>query len=511
MSYQFTISDIGLRLIKAYEGYRAEPRTLASGGRVIGFGHSVGADDISALSEEDAEAALKADLAPIEDLINSHVHASMTQSQFDALCSLAFSIGEEAFMSSNILHAMNQGQIIEAANGFDLWRKGNINGKIYVVDALVRRRTAEKALFLRPTQRTARAPRYELTAIKDTDLPEIKGVVELAATAPEFEAATLQNINVIEDEDAPVEDFSDPFPVSEGSLYDDSDTTRRELGAAPVAVLYDNEPLDTPVSETAFDTPIIDLIEDDVFELNVVAAPPTGALSETFPQTAPTVANDIELVSTVEETVVSALEEEILTANDVEDMSTHVDNAVEQVEAEPDTHDTSEDMSETSPIAAAAAEVSDRLDALIDEPVETEPQQAWPDSLITSSIQPEAEPTVDMAPTATETPADVIIDELQQDDALREQEVRESQFNTDKYVEYTTSSDPKPQGGLWAFFTMMIVGLTLLLAGLGINLSGSRAVFGENGPFITVAAMAIGFLLLIGGGWYLIKALFFKD
>ena len=114
MSYQFTISDIGLRLIKAYEGYRAEPRTLASGNRVIGFGHAVSSDDMSALSEEDAEATLKSDLAPIEDLINTHVHASMTQSQFDALCSLAFSIGEDAFMSSNILHSMNRGQVIEA-------------------------------------------------------------------------------------------------------------------------------------------------------------------------------------------------------------------------------------------------------------------------------------------------------------------------------------------------------------------------------------------------------------
>lgn len=510
MSYQFTISDIGLRLIKAYEGYRAEPRTLASGNRVIGFGHAVNSDDMTALSEEDAETALKADLAPIEDLINTHVHASMTQSQFDALCSLAFSIGTDAFMSSNILHSMNKGQVIEAANGFDLWRKGNIDGQIYVVDALVRRRTAEKALFLRPTQRTARAPRYELTAIKDTDLSEDEGVVELAATAPEFQAATFQDNTPL----AGAKTFQDDDVVNDDmdmELVQDivqDDTIRRGLAATPVAVLYNDDEDEIDVIET----PVLNIANsDDIMELNMVAAPPTGALSDTFPEIVASIASDpiedaTDEIEPVEVEIENAYEEnEALSGEAQEDLIEEVVTA-NQVDEEVEIH--TPELESTSLIAAAAAEVSDRLDALIDEPSEPEAETVWPDSLITSSIQPEE--TIGATTIVENQPVDVVIDELHQDDALRGQETRDSQFNTQRYVEYTNGVDAS-QGGLWAFFTMMIVGLTMLLAGLGINLKGAMAILGENGPFITIAAMAIGCLLLIVGGWYLIKALFFKD
>lgn len=534
MSYQFTISDIGLRLIKAYEGYRAEPRTLASGNKVIGFGHAVNSDDMSELSEEDAEDALKSDLAPIEDLINTHVHASMTQSQFDALCSLAFSIGEEAFMSSNILHDMNKGQVIKAANGFDLWRKGNIDGQVYVVDALVRRRTAEKALFLRPTQRTARAPRYELTAIKDTDLSEAEGVVELAATAPESDAANLQGMTQIiganpyqdnhiavdvyepeasaNDIDSPNFPFGDEMPAME-------DTSRRGLSAAPAAVLYSDD-IEESSSDHTSEVPVVDLVStDDIMDLDMVAAPPTGALSETFPDTLSPVANDsVELEESLSDeidvspSIVDVVETDEDQGEQVQDVEHHADiSDVEPAkidEAPAPESVTTEDES-PSPIAAAAAEVSDRLDALIDEPTEPEAETEWPDSLITASIQPEA---TDNVPQMTEQhTADIVIDELHSDDALRQQETRDSQFNTDKYVEYTSGSHSQKEGGLWAFFTMMIVGLTLFLAGLGINWKGAILILGENGPFMTVVAMTIGALLLIGGGWYLIKALFFKD
>lgn len=516
MSYQFTISDIGLRLIKAYEGYRAEPRTLASGNRVIGFGHAVNSDDMSELSEEDAEAALKADLAPIEDLINTHVHASMTQSQFDALCSLAFSIGEEAFMSSNILHAMNRGQIIEAANGFDLWRKGNIDGQVYVVDALVRRRTAEKALFLRPTQRTARAPRYELTAIKDTDLSEAEGVVELAASAPEFQAATTLPDTSFQDtsfqdnspfqDDVAVNDDLDMELVQDTTDFEDRfESTRRGLTAAPVAVIYSEEEDEIETIEP----PVVNIANsDDIMDLDMVAAPPTGALADTFTGAVAPVAEH-PVVS--EDDIEPDSDELAPLGEEAEDVIEEV--IAEEVKVEDDQVETEvhvPDVEAPSPIAAAAAEVSDRLDALIDEPADVETETSWPDSLITSSIQSE-EGSESPSMTAEGHTADVIIDELQGDDAIREQEARDSQFNTQRYVEYTNGGDQKSNGGLWAFFTMMIVGLTLLLAGLGINLKGAMAILGENGPFMTIVAMAIGCLLLIGGGWYLIKALFFQD
>ena len=39
MGRHLNISDMGLKLIKAYEGYRPVDRTLVSGQRVVGYGH----------------------------------------------------------------------------------------------------------------------------------------------------------------------------------------------------------------------------------------------------------------------------------------------------------------------------------------------------------------------------------------------------------------------------------------------------------------------------------------
>jgi len=167
MGRQFTISEMGLKLIKAYEGYRPVDRMLVSGQRVIGYGHRVLEGDAKFLSKSEAEEVLKADLAPFEDMINENVHAPLTQSQFDALCSFAFNIGPKAFLTSDTLRALNNGRPLDAANGFDIWRKSEIDGKTYVVDALMRRRTAEKALFLRPEGRTLSASRVDLPPISD--------------------------------------------------------------------------------------------------------------------------------------------------------------------------------------------------------------------------------------------------------------------------------------------------------------------------------------------------------
>ena len=167
MGRQFTVSNMGLKLIKAYEGYRPVDRMLVSGHRVIGYGHRVLDDETKFLSKSEAETVLKTDLAPFEDMINENVHAPLTQSQFDALCSFAFNIGPKAFMQSDTLRALNNGRPLDAANGFDIWRKSEIDGKTYVVDALMRRRTAEKALFLRPEGRTLSAPRIDLPPVSD--------------------------------------------------------------------------------------------------------------------------------------------------------------------------------------------------------------------------------------------------------------------------------------------------------------------------------------------------------
>ncbi len=387
MSYQFKLSDIGLRLIKAYEGYRPEGRFDRAGRKIIGYGHLASHDGMT-LTEKQAENLLKTDLSSIEDLVNTHVHAGITQSQFDALCSLAHSIGAETFLSSDILHALNQGEIIAAANGFDAWRLGNVDGRIYVVDALVRRRTAEKALFLRPPLRTVPASHQDLKAFRD-------------------KLRTAEKVT----------------PINIPETATQNRTQQTTLGTAAIS-------------------------SDTVMEL-------TEVIDEGV--------ND-------------------RTRSDYQ-----------------------------SPIAEAAAEVSERLDALMAKNGEANnATDDWPDSLI--ETKGDVDLHVETVETKIEKEPAVIIDLLEEDDALREtvwDENRDAGF--DSASRYIQTSKPAHQQNLWAYLTMVIVGLTAAGAGLWANLKGSESILGEMGPLASSAAVAIGVLMFLMGLYYLMKHLFGKN
>lgn len=145
----FSVSPVGLDLIKTFEGFRAEPVALHDGGWVVGYGHVRIAEAGDAIAEDVAAELLKLDLAPVERFVNSVVTAPITQSQFDALVSFAFSIGQTAFDKSDVLRKVNAGQFVPAACAMDAWRKSSIDGESQVFDLLIRRRAAEKALFLK--------------------------------------------------------------------------------------------------------------------------------------------------------------------------------------------------------------------------------------------------------------------------------------------------------------------------------------------------------------------------
>ena len=147
MSY--SISQTGLALIQEFEGFRAEPAQLPDGNWVVGHGHVRIADAGGSVSEAEAANLLSLDLAPIELFVNKFVVAEISQNQFDALVSFAFSIGIDAFENSAVLRRVNAGDFTQAACAMDAWRKSDVSGELEIIDALVIRRAAEKALFLK--------------------------------------------------------------------------------------------------------------------------------------------------------------------------------------------------------------------------------------------------------------------------------------------------------------------------------------------------------------------------
>lgn len=144
-----SISQAGLALIQDYEGFRAEPTQLPDGNWVIGFGHVRIGEAGGTVTATEAADLLALDLAPVERSVNAKVSVALTQSQFDALVSFAFSVGIEAWEQSQVLRRVNTSAFVAAACAMDAWRKSDVSGELEIIDALVRRRAAEKAMFLK--------------------------------------------------------------------------------------------------------------------------------------------------------------------------------------------------------------------------------------------------------------------------------------------------------------------------------------------------------------------------
>lgn len=142
------ISRSGLDLIESFEGFRAKAARLSDGKYTIGFGHTMTARDGMIVNREQAEELLKWDIGPIQDFIRQNTLTTLTQNQFDSLVSFAFNIGIENFKNCDVLRHLNQGEPICAAIAMSAWRRSHINGQQIVVDALVRRRALETAMFL---------------------------------------------------------------------------------------------------------------------------------------------------------------------------------------------------------------------------------------------------------------------------------------------------------------------------------------------------------------------------
>jgi len=136
------ISPEGLALIREFEGFRAQPAPTPDGHWVVGYGHVRVGDAGTGVNQNEAAALLAQDTAPYENVVNDNVTVALTQVQFDALVSFAFSIGADAFLRSQVLRRINACEFVAAACAMDAWRAVERN------DELVRRRAVERALLL---------------------------------------------------------------------------------------------------------------------------------------------------------------------------------------------------------------------------------------------------------------------------------------------------------------------------------------------------------------------------
>ena len=163
------VSRAGVELIKSFEGLRQGAARLPDGRWTIGYGHTFSAREGARVTQEDADALLRFDLLPIVDSLNNMILVPLNQNQFDALVSFSFNIGIDNFGSSSVLKRINEGRMTEAALAMDAWRSAEFNGQTYVLAPLIRRRAAEKNLFLTPEDTMANAPSLLVRPLADVE------------------------------------------------------------------------------------------------------------------------------------------------------------------------------------------------------------------------------------------------------------------------------------------------------------------------------------------------------
>lgn len=144
-------SQSGFELIRSFEGYHT---ALPDGSCkayldklayppvwTIGWGCTVNVKPGMVWSREEAEAALRREIAKHEERVTRLVTVVIGQGNFDALVSFDYNTGGLA--KSTLLKKLNKGDFAGAAREFDRWIYAG--GRIY--NGLVKRRAAERALF----------------------------------------------------------------------------------------------------------------------------------------------------------------------------------------------------------------------------------------------------------------------------------------------------------------------------------------------------------------------------
>lgn len=475
MSQNLTISETGLKLIKAFEGYRPVDRELITGQRIVGYGHRLYSDEPVVMSKAEAETVLRSDLEPFEEMINTEVHAPMSQSQFDALCSFAYNIGPKAFLKSDTLRALNNGRPLDAANGLDIWRKSEIAGKTYVVDALMRRRTAEKALFLR-TENDLPAGREDLPPIKDTTIIGL---------------STEDALPVFTEDDANGIVTTAPYAAKISPMRRREDGPAGALQLSELDIIEDSDavaasgPAEEDPSEVASGSDLAPIEGDDLVSIGDLEAD----IDVEEMRSSPIAAAATDIVARLDALIEDAdtrfedrdadWPESLISAADVQED----DSDVIESDLNPSEYDLTDDE-----------DVSDQ-DEVDENVIKLNARNSRSSEM--EAVDANETEGITLQDKDTETEKVLVIDELAQDDAFRAPPDSAAKY-IEKYAPETVEDVPENKAGS-GLSIPVILGFILMGASAGAMVKGSEALLGSWGPIITFTGFVIGAGLILAG------------
>jgi lysozyme len=135
--------------IKKWEGLKLKAYLDSGDVATIGYGSTFNLDGGAVkigqeITEKLAEQMLGKNIMTIKHFIDDSKKVGINDNQMVALISLVYNIGMGNFRFSTMLKKINDSDFEGAANEFERWKWDN--GK--VINGLIRRRIAEKELFL---------------------------------------------------------------------------------------------------------------------------------------------------------------------------------------------------------------------------------------------------------------------------------------------------------------------------------------------------------------------------
>ena len=145
------INERGLKIIKLFEGFRSAPYLCSAMVPTIGFGSTWSFDGSRVtlrhppIEESDAEELLLREVGRCEQAVDRLIRVELNENEHSALQSFVYNLGSGRLQSSTLRSLLNRNAPREqVADEFPKWRRAA--GKI--LQGLVRRRAAERALFL---------------------------------------------------------------------------------------------------------------------------------------------------------------------------------------------------------------------------------------------------------------------------------------------------------------------------------------------------------------------------
>ena len=147
------LSQNGVNFIKSHEALRLKAYQDSKGVWTIGWGHTKNVHPGDVITREQAEQFIRDDFAWVERALNADLVAGrdkplVTQNEFDALCSLVFNIGSDAYLDSTVRRKIKQGDKMAAARAFKMW----VYSDHKFIQGLANRRADEVRLFLQSGQ-----------------------------------------------------------------------------------------------------------------------------------------------------------------------------------------------------------------------------------------------------------------------------------------------------------------------------------------------------------------------